>query len=287
MQTNLRKLTSQLSAQCTSGSDERSQASARLADNLPLAHSTPSLRVFKDIDSSGCLLSADRLLHQKKIPSANTEKRLGTAVYAFTYCGAARLPYAKGCALLFRSEVEKNSASGSEKMEATPFDSGGIVKVYMPGADQGKQRQFLDRFTLPVPGYRTVLGRFMACYFGKIEDYVNGVVKPNPKPPWITKAAFLRDARAWTFEVRFEDALSTEYIEAVIVERAASSVNTWLRKWLNKARQQNIEVRYYDVMENDDTVEQHDWLARAVAEYILDSIRGKPNPNGAVHEDAH
>ena len=287
-QTNLEDLTRKLSAQCTSGSDKRSEASAMLAENLPLAHSTTSLRSFQDIASCGCLLSTRHLVEKKKIDNAKTEERLGTAEMLFTYCGAVRLPHAKGCALLFEPKVEQNSASGNKRREATPFDSGGIVKVYMPGADQRRQRKFLEQYTLPVPKYRTLLGKFMACYFCKNEDYVNGV-QPKTQPPWINNQGSLLDARAWSFEVRFEGALSTEkYIEAVIVDRAARCTDIWFRKWLHEAETNNIQVRYYDVTENeDDTVERHDWLARAVAAYILDPTRQKPKPNGAAHEDAH
>ena len=191
----------------------------------------------------------------------------------FTYCGTARR-HGQGCALLFASNVENDAgAFTGERREATPFDSGGIVKVYMPRKDEREQREFLEEYTLPVPGYRQLLGTFMACYFHKPEDYVNGV-SPKATPPWTEKipedARARSDARAWSFEVRFEDALTTEkYVEAVIVEFAATTHRRFADWLAELAEIDDIKVISYDPTESaDKTGERHDLLARAVAKYI-------------------
>ena len=273
-QTNLKKLKKELSTKCTSGSDETSKTSATvLAGKLPLAHSTPNLEVLQAVLTSGQLLSPSRLLEERKKTEATTEKRLGTEGMTFTYCGTARR-HGKGCALLFASKVEEPEALRGKKSEATPFDSGGIVKVYMRGKNMEEQRKFLKEHTLPVPGYRDLLGTFMAFYFNGPEDYVSGK-KPKEDPPWTEDfspgALAQSDARAWSFEVRFEDALSTgKYVEAVIVELAATAYPKLAKLLAELEETNNIKVILYDPTQSADETEEepHDLLARAVAKYI-------------------
>jgi hypothetical protein len=192
-----------------------SQAAERLSDSLYLAHSTADGK-FADICASGYLDSAARLAaarHESLAPTC-TEVVLGTARSVFFYVSPFGVPNS-GCGFLFAKTLESER---SDDGVATPFDSGGLRKVFARLDAAEPPREFLARHELPIPEHRRYLRLSMEILFDKPEDYVDGLEPRLPGPIGLTGG----DHRRWTHEVRIPDRVFVRdnHLQAVFAPRA-------------------------------------------------------------------
>src|ERR1035437_233103 len=175
-----------------------SGTAARLSDSLCLAHST-SRKSFSSICDSGYLSSAASLAAARgeSLAPACAEVVLGTADSVFFYVSPFRYPNTT-CGLLFAKSLESPHRDAGV---ATPFDSGGLMKIFVRPDPAEPLWDFLARHELPIPEHRRYLGLSMAVLFGKSEDYFEGTDPQRPGPIGLTGG----DHRRWTHEVRIPD----------------------------------------------------------------------------------
>ena len=192
-----------------------SGAAERLSDSLFLAHSTADGK-FADICASGYLDSAARLAavrHESLAPTC-TEVVLGTCGSVFFYVSPFGVPNT-GCGFLFAKTLESDR---SDDGVATPFDSGGLLKVFSRLDTAEPPRAFLSRHELPIPEHRRYLGLSMDVLFDKPEDYVEGLEPRLPGPIGLTGG----DHRRWTHEVRIPDRVPVRdsHLQSVFAPRS-------------------------------------------------------------------
>jgi len=192
-----------------------SGAAARLSDSLYLAHST-SVEKFSDICASGYLGSAARLAadRSESLAPGRTEVVLGTAGSVFFHVSPFRFPQT-GCGFLFAKALESHR---SDDGMATPFDSGGLLKVFTRLNAAEPPRAFLSRHELPIPEHRRYLGLSMEVLFDKPEDYIEGLEPRLPGPIGLTGG----DRRRWTHEVRIPERVPVRdrHLRAVFAPRS-------------------------------------------------------------------
>jgi hypothetical protein len=99
------------------------------------------------------------------------------------------------CGLLFAKSLESQHRDAGV---ATPFDSGGLMGIFVRPDPTEPLRDFLARHELPVPEHRRHLGLSMAVLFDKPGDYFEGADPLWPGPIGLTGG----DHRRWTHEVR-------------------------------------------------------------------------------------
>jgi hypothetical protein len=192
-----------------------SSAAARLSDSLYLAHSTSGEK-FSDICARGYLASAARLAAARSQPLApgGAEFVLGTAGSVFFYVSPFRYPNT-GCGFLFAKTLESHR---SDDGVATPFDSGGLLKVFTRLDAAEPPRAFLSRHELSIPEHRRYLGLSMEVLFDKPEDYIEGLEPRLPGPIGLTGG----DHRRWTHEVRIPARVPVRdsHLQAVFAPRS-------------------------------------------------------------------
>jgi hypothetical protein len=148
----------------------------RVAQGVALAHCV-ARKNFRSVVTSGFLLSQLELIRigALKFDAANptTEILLGTADDVFTYAGPCRyqkpgLPL--GVGLLFKVEVERKR---TDRMVATPFDSGAVRHRLHPSDSLPDQVTFVRQHELPVPEYRQLLQRYLTAFFAHPCNYTH------------------------------------------------------------------------------------------------------------------
>jgi hypothetical protein len=148
-----------------------SAAAVHLSNSLYLASSTSDAK-FAAICATGHLFSAAHLAANGRypLPPGCAEVQLGTADSVFFYVSGFRYPNT-GCGLLFAHTLEFPS---KEAGVATPFDSGGLLKVFTRGNAAEPVREFLSRHELPIPEHRQYLRQAMDALFDQPQDLHRG-----------------------------------------------------------------------------------------------------------------
>ena len=207
----------------------------QLSPLLPLCHSLTSdnmVSLAKAEHGHGWkLFSAAKLSTFTGVPleEDRDEIVLGTADRVFLFCGQFRYPIeVSACGLLFAPEMETHPDC---KSEATPFDTGGLVK-FRTGPDPAEPvKEFIARHSLPVPDYRELLARRLEFLFDPLEEYcapqgrrsrpdpIGLVPRPGKQSPIPPES----EPREWTVEVRVQDEvpLQPPGLAALYVSRAA------------------------------------------------------------------
>jgi len=239
---------------------------AKIADGLPLAHSTGrgSLRKILREDRLLSLeqLSARSLLDQAEHEARPVEEILETADSVFTYAGHFGYP-STSCGLLFQSAVETRA---KKPAVATPFDSGGVVAHLRPNDSEADQIRFVREHELPVPGYRKYLAGVLATLFCSPWDYVDGR-DPDRLGPVETYGG---DRRRWLFEVRFKDELSLTGtllavflpIDVAVDESMLDRISTW--------KLEGVRVIYYRTPRDGNWARLHELGVEFSREYLGD-----------------
>jgi len=175
-----------------------SGAAAGLSDSLYLAHST-SRKNFRSVCNSGYLYSAASLAAAggESLGPAGAEVELGATESVFFYLSPFRYPHTS-CGFLFAKSLESQHRNDGV---ATPFDSGGLMRICIRPDPAEPLRAFLSRHELPIPEHRRYLGLSMEVLFDKPKDYVEGLEPRRPGPIGLTGG----DHRRWTHEVRIPD----------------------------------------------------------------------------------
>ena len=224
-----------------------SGAAAHLSDSLYLAHSTSGEK-FSDICGSGYLASAARLAAARSQPLApgGAEVILGTAGSVFFYVSPFRYPNT-GCGFLFAKTLESDR---SDDGVATPFDSGGLLKVFTRLDAAEPPRAFLSRHELPIPEHRRYLGLSMEVLFDKPEDYVEGLEPRLPGPIGLTGG----DRRRWTHEVRISDQVLVRgsHLQAVFAPRARVAADPEVEELFRWCAREGVDHISFDTPRRND-----------------------------------
>jgi hypothetical protein len=141
----------------------------------------------------------------------------------FFYVAPFRYPDT-GCGLLFARTLEFHR---SHDGVATPFDSGGLLKVFTRPDPAEPPRAFLSRHELPIPEHRRYLGLSMSVLFHQPEDYIEGSDLRWPGPIGLTGG----DRRRWTHEVRIPDRVFVRgsHLQAVFAPRSRVAAEPAIR----------------------------------------------------------
>jgi hypothetical protein len=104
---------------------------------------------------------------------------------------------------------------------ATPFDSGGLLKVFASPDPSIPPREFLSAYELPIPGHRDYLKLSLDVLFTKPVDYVDGTAPHHSGPIGLTRG----DLSRWTHEVRIPQrvAVQTRHLQAVFAPESVVS----------------------------------------------------------------
>lgn len=159
---------------------------------------------------------------------------LGTSGYVFTYAAPFRYPNTS-CGLLFRTDVETQS---DVTAIATPFDSGGIVRFYLPQDSIKVQTKFLKDHEMPVPAFRDYLVRVLAWLFDSPQDYLSGM---PPSHGWPIQYAG-GDERRHTFEVRIPKGISIDGTLLAAFMPVAVANQSWALPWCAKWKSQGADI---------------------------------------------
>ena len=209
---------------------------SRLADQLPLSHST-SGKNFAYICASGQLLSMDQLALRGRRPVSPDcpELKLGTTRVVFFYVGPFRRPN-RDYGLLFSSMLEFDN---QDRASATPFDSGGLIGDSRPPDPNEPAREFLLRHELPVPGHRRYLCLAMNALFEKPLDYIDGIKPKMASPIGLVD----KDPRTWTREVRIPDsvAIRSLHLQAVFAPKARVASDPQIEDFFRWCLSQNVD----------------------------------------------
>lgn len=235
LESNLDRLRQQLADYAAGNNlptpDESHAALAkRIAEQIPLSHSTGADVFVEKIVPSGCLLSPQQL---PSWSACSTEGQLGTGDSVFLFAAPFGRPDTD-CGLLFSRKLEDaESATGI----ATAHDSGGLLKhMKLPDPTQ-KPSEFLRSHELPIPDHRELLRESLEWLFSNPWHYVVGQAPAHPSP-----IAPYGDGnpRAWTHEVRILDCLPlTHCLEAVFL-RVGRSNGEQLQRFLDHCDENGV-----------------------------------------------
>jgi hypothetical protein len=225
-----------------------------LSDSLYLAHSTSDTN-FSDICASGRLRPAI-----SPRPDC-AEVLLGTAGSVFFFVSPFRYP-STSCGLLFAKSLESDYGRNGA---ASPFDSGGLLKIFTRHEPIEPPRDFLSRHELPIPGHRRYLGLSMDLLFQQPRDYVDGLEPHWPGPIGLTGG----DQRRWTHEVRIPDQVFVRgsHLQAVFATRARVAADPEIEDLFQWCAIEGVDRVFLDTPAGND----FEALRRA----CLDYIRGK------------
>lgn len=227
--------------------NEVSPSAAKISGELFLAHSTSDVNFAKLCPLGGRLLSPAALDASglKALKADAVERELDTAGYVFLYASSFAFPNS-GCGLLFAPSLERERPG---EASATPFDSGGLVKVFRR-VDMGESaRDFFARHELPVSGYRDYLARCLDTLFAAPLDYLAGWEPRFPCPLGLS----LGDQRRWTHEVRIPDQVHVRgaHLQALFVPRRLS-LHPEIEPLLNWTLSEGYDVEIFETgREND------------------------------------
>jgi len=203
----------------------------RVSGRMPLSHAT-SVYKFSSICEHDGLFSQTRLM-EKGLYSCNNETHeqlLGTDKDVFFSLAPFCYPRTD-CGVLFRRTLEEQFSGSSS---ATPFDSGGLLKVFTIENPDETPVSFFNCHRLPVPEHRELMEESLVFLFSEPDDYLAGNDPAKEGPVRITGG----DSRRWTHEVRIGNDVSMNdgHLEAVFIvrDRAADQhiedFLTWARK---------------------------------------------------------
>jgi hypothetical protein len=248
LQQNLERLLQAMEAHAA-GRDHAGLDSPDLANRLsvamPLSHSL-SRRQFAEVLRGGELLSQreQRLRHETASPAADpsTEARLGTDDDVFLYCG----PFSCGpkhppavCGFLWQPELETTRAAEGE---ASPFDSGGLMKHFNLPNPHESRSAFLDRHRLPIPGHRTYLAKKLHTCCCDPNRYLTCVAEDGTGVDDPVVGLSGGDRRRWTHEVRIRRNVSIQdHLDAIFVPQAKARRESFLLARLPR----RVRIRSY------------------------------------------
>jgi hypothetical protein len=263
---NLRQLSARFDDYARSNKIARaspvSPEAAALAQSVYLAHSTSEAN-FSSVCRSNLLLSPQRLHAEgiKTLKSDSAEAVLGTANAVFLYAAPFRSP-ATGCGVLFAAGLETNY---KEEGLATPFDSGGLLRMFTRADPAEAPAAFLARHELPLPDHRRYLEASLTLLFSTPLDYLHGNDPVWPGPIGLTGG----DRRRWTHEVRLPDQiyLRTGYLQAVFVpiSRVADPSIYGMLRWCEHS---GVDYVPFNAPRGDD----FEALKRECVDYIARTI---------------
>ena len=253
----LTELQTYLEANRLNASGSGSGPADRVADGIPLAHSSAGENLTK-ICKSGRLYSPQKLhdLGIKHLKDDAVEKELGTADFVFLYAAPFSFP-SSGCGFLFSNSLERHHATTGF---ATPFDSGGLVKCFQRPSNEWPQ-DFLLRHELPVPGHRDYLRGCVGFLFEEPFHYIDGT-GPNPHGPIKLAGG---DDRPWKHEVRVpvEVVIRSPHLKAVFVPRRLGLVPE-VRSLFSWCHSEGFDVEDFDADRENDFAR----LRNACVEYL-------------------
>jgi len=221
-----------------------------LAWKMPLSHTTTA-KNFGTILESGELLSRRRMDQEARraIDPKNQpiEYVLSTEDDVFLFAGPFSYPQGTR-GFLWEAELERVEDIDGD---ASPFDSGGLVRRFTLPDPREPHRAFLDRHRLPLWEHRRYLERKLLDFFEDAGDYIT--VAPDEETSIIDPVVGLTggDRRRWTHEVRVNDRLPVELrLLAVFVSRGAALAHSSgaLREW----RARGVEIVWYQEEEGGD-----------------------------------
>lgn len=230
-----------------------------LSESLFLAHST-SDGSFSAICKSNHLLCPQELASLRGVPLRPdcAEATLGTAGFVFLYAAPFQFPQS-GCGLLFAAELEEEYRDTGV---ATPFDSGGLVTVFVRENPAESAPAFLARHELPLPEHRNYLRETMVLLFAQPLDYLEGRDPRWPGPIGLAGG----DRRRWTHEVRIKDRLSIRIanLQAVFARTALVSSQPEIENLYRWCYSEGVDFVTFDTPRDDD----FDTLQRECLDYF-------------------
>jgi hypothetical protein len=233
-----------------------------VSESLFLSHSTPDAE-FPGICRSNQLFCPQKLADLRGAPlrADCAEAVLGTGGFVFLYAAPFRFPHT-GCGLLFAAQLEKEHR---ENGVATPFDSGGLVKVFARPDPAESARAFLARHELPLPEHRDYLRQAMIDLFGHPVDYLEGRDPRRPGPIGLTGG----DCRRVTHEVRIPERafVTIGNLQAAFVRTALVGSQPDVEKLFRWCKLQGVDFVTSDTPRGDDF--------QALRDQCLAYIRGK------------
>ena len=264
LQDNLDRLLAELTPyKRTKGGHSRQARS--IATQVPLAHST-SFDGFQEIIRSGRLLSPENLAASSRrsedTPELRTEEILGTERFVFLFAGPFRFG-SSNCGFLFRAELE---TGGDLEGEASPFDSGGLIKVF--SGIEGRPKDFLDRHRLPLVGHRKYLEGKLSAFFDQPIGYVEPIPPDSLHDPVVGLGG--GDARRWTHEVRFKDQLDLHDALEAVFYRKRNIGTDLVTDFLIECRGRGVYIEAFEASRE----QEYDVLLRCCCEFI----KGKLEP---------
>lgn len=181
-----------------------------LATNLPLSHGM-SGDGFRAICRTGSLYSQKRLVELGVLKSrTSTETSLGTDASVFFFVGPFAYPNTNS-GFLFKATLEKEFADSGF---ATPFDTGGLLKIFKRPDPTQPVDDFFAEHTLPLVAHRNLLALTLHHSFAQPQDYLLGT---DPiEATYVTEG----DRRRWTHEVQIQADIPIHIaLEAVFFDR--------------------------------------------------------------------
>lgn len=238
---NLKRIIDELAEHEPGCDGDRTEAD-KIAWNVPLAHST-STHNLRNIVASGKLLCPKRLMQARGVTSdpdnpTIDEEILGTDEYVFLFAGPFRYD-GSDFGFIFGADLEENRADAGE---ASPFDSGGLIRAFT--GFSGPPKGYLDRFRLPLWNHREYLAGKLRAFFPEPGAYLEPSIRIDVYDP----VTGLRggDPRRWTHEVRLKDELDIHsHLEAVFHRKSRGGL-TDVEDFLVECRNRGVYTEDFE-----------------------------------------
>lgn len=158
---------------------------------------------------------------------ARVRTELGTVGSVFFW--VARCSYPETDMILvwapgFESSVLGGDADGDRPLAfAAPWDTGGLLsKPFGYSLSLAQARTLLERYSLPLPDYRSYLAAVLEACFVDAEKYFRGVPPGPGYPGWCAGTRRNSGPPSYTFEVRHHGAVRLHpFLAAVVVDTEA------------------------------------------------------------------
>ena len=260
---NLQRLMGQLNREMP-GYGGNSVVSDKIALNVPLAHSTSTAHLDKIIDS-GMLLSPRKLMQSRGLPPdpehPTVEETLGTDEFVFLFAGPFRYR-SSGCGFLFGPDLEKE---GEDRGEASPFDSGGLIKHYTGFSEPPKD--YLDRYRLPLWQHREYLAGKLRVFFPESELYIQPNIGLTGIHDSITGLQG-GDYRQWTHEVRLRDEVAiSSKLSAFFYPKISMGI-TGLEDFLIESQDRGVYIESFETPRD----QEFDVMLNSCCDYIKKTL---------------